>query len=111
MEAFFYEVRVEGLLTQPWPQWFAGIRVEHDGNAAAQACTKLHVPGSDVSLLHGVLAQIGSLNPCLVSVTRKKAPQQACEPGGIRERNRDNPSGGHRQQSESRRHAAERACG
>jgi hypothetical protein len=40
--------------------------VQPDGTA----CTVLRVPGGDVSLLHGVLAQIGALNLCLLSARK-----------------------------------------
>ena len=65
-----YEVRVAGLPTRSWADWFPGIRMEAARAADGAACTVLVVPGRDASLLHGVLAQIGALNLCLLSVIR-----------------------------------------
>jgi hypothetical protein len=65
-----YEVRIAGMPTDSWSDWFPGVRIEHGIEPNGFACTVLFVPGRDVSLLHGVLAQIGNLNLCLVSVKR-----------------------------------------
>jgi hypothetical protein len=65
-----YEVRVAGSQTDSWSAWFPGVRAEHRNDTERSACTVLFVPGQDVSLLHGVLAQIGGLNLCLLSVNR-----------------------------------------
>jgi multimeric flavodoxin WrbA len=70
-----YEVRVAGLPTRSWVDWFPGIRARDAVQPDGTACTVLRVPGGDVSLLHGVLAQIGALNLCQLSarkVERKK---------------------------------------
>jgi hypothetical protein len=65
-----YEVRVAGLPTRSWAEWFPGIRVQDAVQPDGTVCTLLRVPGGDVSLLHGVLAQIGALNLCLLSAIR-----------------------------------------
>ncbi len=65
-----YEVRVAGLPTRSWTDWFPAVRVEAARAADGTPCTVLFVPGGDVSLLHGVLAQIGALNLCLLSAKR-----------------------------------------
>jgi hypothetical protein len=63
-----YEVRIAGVLTESWADWFPGVGAEAGIGPSGSACTVLSVPGRDVSLLHGVLAQIGSLNLSLLSV-------------------------------------------
>jgi hypothetical protein len=65
-----YEVRMAGLPTRSWADWFPGVRAQADRAADGTACTLLVVPGRDPSLLHGVLAQIGALNLCLLSAIR-----------------------------------------
>ncbi len=65
-----YEVRVAGESTGFWSEWFPGVRSWREWDSKGCACTVLLVPGRDVSLLHGVLAQIGGLNLRLLSVNR-----------------------------------------
>ena len=75
MNEIIYEVRVGAILEQAWRQWFPDIRLEIERPLGGTARTLIVVPGSDVSLLHGVLAQIGSLNLCLLSVVRRGGEQ------------------------------------
>lgn len=65
-----YEVRVAGVPTDCWSDWFPGVRLKSRDEPGGSACAVLLIPGQDVSRLHGVLAQIGSLNLCLLSVKR-----------------------------------------
>jgi hypothetical protein len=67
-----YEVRVEGFPTEAWPQWFPGVHMERLLEPDGSTSTVLRLHGRDVSLLHGVLAQIGALNATLVSVRRRE---------------------------------------
>jgi len=60
-----YEIRVEGVLDHRWAAWFGGLRVENDG-------TQTVISGllTDQPALHGLLAKIGDLGLCLISVHR-----------------------------------------
>ncbi len=70
----YYEICVQGCLGEVWTHWFDGVQL-----AAAPGrpgVTLLRLPAQDASLLHGVLAQIGSLNLTLISV---RLIDQPCE--------------------------------
>ena len=60
-----YEIRIAGEPLEAWSAWFPSIGARVEGDE-----TLIHVPGADASLLHGVLAQIGSLNLRLISLRR-----------------------------------------
>ena len=63
-----YEIRVEGWLEAYWVEWFDGLSIEREEQPGVSL---LRLGAADLSTLHGVLAQIGSLNLRLVSVVRK----------------------------------------
>lgn len=60
-----YEIRVDGVLDDWWADWFDGLQVSSEGTQTA-------IGGqlADQSALHGVLAKIGDLGLCLISVRR-----------------------------------------
>jgi len=60
-----YEIRVEGVLDHRWAAWFGGLRVENDGTQTVISGLLTDQPG-----LHGLLAKIGDLGLCLISVHR-----------------------------------------
>ena len=60
-----YEIRVEGVLDSRWAAWFGGLHIErHD------MLTVISGSLADQSALHGLLARIGDLGLCLISVRR-----------------------------------------
>ncbi len=65
-KAYFYEIRVEGLITDRLSDWFDGlaIRNEPDGE------TVLSGQISDQSALFGVLNKVHALHLILISVVR-----------------------------------------
>jgi len=64
---YFYEIRIEGHLTERWSDWFEGLAIRND------PCGETVLSGSfvDQSALFGTLAKIHSLNLTLISVNRK----------------------------------------
>ena len=61
-----YESRVEGALDSRWAAWFGGLHAE-------TADTQTVISGAaapDQPALHGLLAKIGDLGLCLISVRR-----------------------------------------
>lgn len=66
----FYEIRVEGHLTDRWSEWFDGLAIQADPNGETILSGLL----SDQAALFGVLNKIHALNLSLVSVTR--SPQK-----------------------------------
>lgn len=70
MQDSVYELTLEGTSTECWEDWFPGVRMRRERGPDGSDCTLLLVPGTDVSLLHGVLAQVGSLNLRLISANR-----------------------------------------
>ena len=60
-----YEIRVDGVLSDQWAGWFAGLRLSVDGQQ-----TVLAGPVPDQSALHGILAKIAGLGLSLASVNR-----------------------------------------
>jgi len=63
---YFYEIRVEGHLTDRWSDWFEGLEINNDSNSE----TILSGPLSDQSALLGVLNKIQALNLTFISVNR-----------------------------------------
>ena len=63
---FFYEIRVEGHLTERWSEWFGALAVHADPNGE----TVLRGWVADQAALYGALAKIHALNLVLVSVNR-----------------------------------------
>jgi hypothetical protein len=63
---FFYEIRVEGHLTERWSEWFGALAVHADPNGETVLSGWL----ADQAALYGVLAKIHALNLVLVSVNR-----------------------------------------
>jgi hypothetical protein len=67
MDARFYEIRVEGHLTDRWSDWFAGLAIRNDPNGE----TTLSGPLVDQAALFGVLGKIHALNLTLISVNKR----------------------------------------
>jgi hypothetical protein len=62
-----YEIRVYGLLTERWSDWFDGLEIRNDSNGE----TILRGAFIDQSALLGALNKIQALNLKLISVTNK----------------------------------------
>jgi hypothetical protein len=62
----FYEIRVEGHLTERWSEWFEALTVHADPDGETTLSGWL----ADQAALFGVLAKIHALNLVLVSVNR-----------------------------------------
>lgn len=63
----FYEIRVEGHITERWSDWFDGLEIHNE----ADGMTVLTGPVSDQAALFGVLSKLQALNLTLISVSRK----------------------------------------
>lgn len=61
-----YEIRVEGLLTDRWSDWFGGLTIRNEPNRQTTLTGLL----SDQAALFGVLTRIHDLNLILISVLR-----------------------------------------
>jgi hypothetical protein len=70
-----YEIRVDGVLSDQWAAWFAGLAMSVDGQQ-----TVLAGPVPDQSALHGILAKIAGLGLSLASV-RRAGPGEAGKEG------------------------------
>ena len=70
MKDIVYLIRLAGAQTESWPQWFPGLHMECQVQPDGACFTTLELRGGDVSLLHGVLAQVGALNLTLLSVQK-----------------------------------------
>ncbi len=62
----FYEIRIEGQLTERWSDWLGGLALR----AEAGGQTTLRGPLPDQAALLGVLGQLHALNLTLISVQR-----------------------------------------
>ena len=62
-----YEIRVEGLLSETWSDWFEGLAICNDPNGE----TVLSGTFEDQAALFGILAKIQGLNLILISVFRQ----------------------------------------
>jgi hypothetical protein len=68
-----YEIRVEGLLTERWSDWFDGLEIRNDPNGE----TILSGIFIDQAALFGTLNKIQALNLVLISVIRKSTNSQS----------------------------------
>lgn len=62
----FYEIRVEGHLTDRWSDWFDGLAIRNDLDGE----TILSGSFADQAALFGALTKVQALNLTLVSVSR-----------------------------------------
>lgn len=76
---YIYEVRVEGLLTDRWSDWFQGLAIRVEGDGTTTLCGPL----PDQAALLGVLNKLQALNLSLVSVIRLPQKEEQ-ERGGYR---------------------------
>lgn len=65
----FYEIQVEGQLSERWSEWFEGLIIHNDPDGE----TVLSGSFVDQSALFGTLIKIHSLNLTLISVNRKSS--------------------------------------
>ena len=65
-KSHFYEIRVEGHLSDRWSDWFDGLTIRNDHNAE----TILSGSFVDQASLFGTLTKIQALNLTLISVNR-----------------------------------------
>jgi hypothetical protein len=62
----FYEIRIEGHLTDRWSEWFEGLAIHNDPDGG----TTLSGVLIDQAALIGALGKIQALNLTLISVKR-----------------------------------------
>jgi hypothetical protein len=70
-----YEVRLDGVLDARWSPWFAGLRIEHQGDQTLLSGTLADQPA-----LHGILEKVRDLGLSIVAV-RRLPPREAGEQG------------------------------
>ena len=63
---YFYEIRVDGHLTDRWSDWFDGLAIRNDPNGE----TILSGIIIDQAALFGALSKLHALNLTLISVNR-----------------------------------------
>ena len=64
-----YEIRVSGLLTSRWAEWFDDMTLTQDDDGT----TVISGTVADQSALHGLLRKLSDLGVPLVSVTRTRS--------------------------------------
>jgi hypothetical protein len=79
----WFEIRVRGLLSPDWSEWFEGLEIRPERGAE----TVLAGPFADQPALHGCLARIRDLNLTLISVN-EIAPLDSPEARRNKERDR-----------------------
>jgi hypothetical protein len=62
----YYEIRIEGDLSDRWSGWFAGLNIAQGPNHETVLTGELE----DQAALHGVLMKIRDLHLVLISVNR-----------------------------------------
>jgi len=63
---YFYEIRVEGHLTDRWSDWFEGMTIYNEPGGE----TIISGPLNDQAALFGVIHKIQALNLSLISLSR-----------------------------------------
>jgi hypothetical protein len=71
-EPSFYEIRVEGHLTERWSEWFEGLAIHNDPDGG----TTLSGALIDQAALLGALGKIQALNLTLISVNRLSSQER-----------------------------------
>jgi len=66
----YYEIQVEGCLTEQWAEWFDGLAITRESGE-----TLLTGPLEDQAALYGVLKKVRDLGLALVSVNRRPVKQ------------------------------------
>ena len=69
-----YEIRVAGVLDGRWAAWFDGLQISGQGEETV-ICGLV----ADQPALHGLLAKVGDLGLCLISVRRLDTRQAETE--------------------------------
>jgi len=64
----FYEIRVQGHISETWSSWFEGMAIRHEESGETILSGSL----ADEAALHGVLAKIRDLGLPLIEVKRKE---------------------------------------
>ena len=64
---YFYQIRVEGVITERWSDWFDGLAIRNEPNG--ETVLAGWIP--DQAALFGLLGRIQALNLPLVSVSRR----------------------------------------
>lgn len=69
-----YEIRVKGILSDQWTDWFDGMKFRYD----SEGNTILTGQVVDQAVLHGILDKVRDLGMTLLSVTRldRKIPEK-----------------------------------
>jgi hypothetical protein len=65
-----YEIIVQGSLDERWSDWFSGLTLTREPEAAANPVTRLTGLVADQAALRGILNRLWDLNLTLVSVNR-----------------------------------------
>jgi hypothetical protein len=68
----WYEIRMEGELSESWSSWFEGMSIRHE--ASGETVLSGQLP--DQTALHGVLIRIRDLGLPIVHVIRVKGDDQ-----------------------------------
>ena len=69
---YFYEIRVEGTITERWSDWFDGLAIRNEPNGETVLAGLI----ADQAALFGVLGMIQALNLPLVSVSRQTGAEK-----------------------------------
>ena len=75
-QTVIYQIRIKGLLSREWTDWFEGLTITLEDNGD----TLLAGPIIDQAALHGLLKKVRDLGMPLVSVSPVE-PGQADSPG------------------------------
>ena len=67
-ESVMYQIRMQGRLGEDWSDWFEGMEMIVENNAAGRPVTTLTGPVVDQPALQGILARLAALNLPLISV-------------------------------------------
>jgi len=66
---YIYEIRVEGIITERWADWFDGLAIWNEPDGV----TVLNGPINDQAALFGIFGKLQALNLTLIAVSRELA--------------------------------------
>ncbi len=77
-----YEIRVMGVLEQPWTSWFEPLSITYDRNDQ-QPVTILTCHAADQAFLRGLMNKIWDFNLTLISIQRMDHLEAETGPKGV----------------------------
>jgi hypothetical protein len=82
MKCHPYEIRVGGILSEYWTEWFGGLNIYHEEDEPGGQAFSTLSGSLDQAALHGVLMKIRDMGAPLIAVHRLDEEGERSSDGG-----------------------------